>query len=516
MRRVLVIMLVSCLGVATALSTTSASGAPAKAAKRCGVSADVRAAMVRTMGAAHAGRALRACAAKGGVSAIKRQLRAMLAAPSHRASAAAATIVVDDDGFATAANCDDAVNEVPTTIGAGLALAVAGDTVQVCPGNYPGGWLTEGVSVVGTGATKPVVGCAALPVFGGVGGAVLVGEAAGTTTVSGLDFEGGGCPGIGIALGEAEGYTVSGNTVNGYDLGIVGEFEAGNQIGPDNVVTAAVSGIVGFFGDVDLITDNYVGFVPNADIALMLRGIFVGVGDSVEDNSLTGGPSTVYGIYMDEVVGNHSTGNDISGHNWGVWVQDSSDVHVTDNKIAGNDYGLFNVATEGGCEQCGGPGRIGSPFPPFPDVVDGTNNWWGDASGPDDWGIGTGDDVSAQVDFFPWSLDDTFPSFRACDKRLLIPGNLKGTNKNDVLCGSGGQDRLNGRGGNDLLLGGGSKDVLQGRAGSDSIIAGGGDDFANGNIGNDSIQGRDGDDVCFFNTAGSQTSTCETFGFPTD
>ena len=52
-----------------------------------------------------------------------------------RPASAAATLVVDDDGFATAADCNALV---PTymTIGAAITAASPGDTIKVCPGLY--------------------------------------------------------------------------------------------------------------------------------------------------------------------------------------------------------------------------------------------------------------------------------------------------------------------------------------------------------------------------------------------
>src|SRR5256886_413947 len=50
-------------------------------------------------------------------------------------ASAATTLVVDDDGMATAADCND---PTPTymTIGAAVAAAASGDTIKVCPGTY--------------------------------------------------------------------------------------------------------------------------------------------------------------------------------------------------------------------------------------------------------------------------------------------------------------------------------------------------------------------------------------------
>ena len=58
-----------------------------------------------------------------------------IASLSVRAEAAV-TLVVDGDGFATAANCDDPTTVAHTTIQAAVDAAATGDTVFVCPGTY--------------------------------------------------------------------------------------------------------------------------------------------------------------------------------------------------------------------------------------------------------------------------------------------------------------------------------------------------------------------------------------------
>lgn len=76
-------------------------------------------------------------------------------------SAYAVTIVVDDDGFGSAADCNDAT-PASSTIAAGVALAGPGDTVRVCSGTYPLGATVPlnqaGLTLIGVGPTKPVVG----------------------------------------------------------------------------------------------------------------------------------------------------------------------------------------------------------------------------------------------------------------------------------------------------------------------------------------------------------------------
>ena len=50
--------------------------------------------------------------------------------------AAPSTLVVDDDGFATATNCNDPLTPAFLLISAAEAVAIPGDTIQVCPGFY--------------------------------------------------------------------------------------------------------------------------------------------------------------------------------------------------------------------------------------------------------------------------------------------------------------------------------------------------------------------------------------------
>jgi hypothetical protein len=76
------------------------------------------------------------------------------------------------------------------------------------------------------------------------------------------------------------------------------------------------------------------------------------------------------------------TGSTISNNDIGIWVLSNSTQEANFNNIVGNsDYGVRN---DGG------------------ETVDATNNWWGDASGPNGAGPGTGDVVSVNVVFDPW------------------------------------------------------------------------------------------------------------------
>jgi len=61
---------------------------------------------------------------------------ALVAIGGRGAVAEAATLVVDDDGFASATNCNDLTTPAFTTISAAVAAASPGDTIKVCPGFY--------------------------------------------------------------------------------------------------------------------------------------------------------------------------------------------------------------------------------------------------------------------------------------------------------------------------------------------------------------------------------------------
>src|SRR5207247_6912388 len=56
-------------------------------------------------------------------------------APLGNSSIAASTLVVDDDGMASASDCNDSTSTY-MTISAAVAAASSGDTIKVCPGTY--------------------------------------------------------------------------------------------------------------------------------------------------------------------------------------------------------------------------------------------------------------------------------------------------------------------------------------------------------------------------------------------
>ncbi len=102
--------------------------------------------------------------------------------------------------------------------------------------------------------------------------------------------------------------------------------------------------------------------------------------------------------------------------------------------------------------------------------------------------------------------DDVIYGTNGDDVIVGLGGNdiIHGGNGNDVICGDAGNDTLDGGNGNDTLLGGVGNDTLDGGNGDDTLsggygidaLAGGnGDDSLNGGSGNDTLNGANGNDV---------------------
>ncbi len=122
------------------------------------------------------------------------------------------------------------------------------------------------------------------------------------------------------------------------------------------------------------ITNNEVYDVRNGQ-----RGIYMfgsATGNTISYNTLRDNP---IGIQL-WISGEGGTPID-----WGGDIPASPEVHY--NNIYNN-----------------GSGAISSNIQGTPMVMDATLNWWGDNSGPSGVGPGTGDNISANVDYSPWLL----------------------------------------------------------------------------------------------------------------
>ena len=87
--------------------------------------------------------------------------------------------------------------------------------------------------------------------------------------------------------------------------------------------------------------------------------------------------------------------------------------------------------------------------------------------------------------------------------QLLAKGfDLNGTAGEDVIKGSGINDRIDAGDSNDLVMAIGGNDQINSGAGNDTILAGDGDDTLNGGTGADSMDGGSGDDVFLVDSSG--------------
>jgi hypothetical protein len=279
-------------------------------------------------------------------------------------------------------------------------------------------------------------------------------------------------------------------------------------------------------------------------------------GGGISVNGAFGGAGT--GAYTDVDVSDNVISN-LGATRVGISLRDGanapgtageiSNATVTDNQVSGSDAagskairlgGLVSNATVTGNtihdvdrafsgELTSGVGPTGTllndnsfssdlsgVFWQGTEVLDATANWWGAANGPlgstagppASWGIGSGDAVSAEVDFFPWYTNAGMTTLRTCDKTATPGQTLNGGAAGEVLCGTPGADLIRGQQGNDLILGRGGDDRLRGQKGADALIGEGGADLLEGGPAFDSLQGRAGTDTCYLGTGGGQQSSC--------
>ena len=251
----------------------------------------------------------------------------------------------------------------------------------------------------------------------------------------------GGATGNCITI-SADGVTVDGfELTNGYN-GIIGETDDSvikNNVIHDNLNYGGSNGLgILLWGDNDgnQILDNEI---YNND----RQGIFIGYDDFDGDpnttpkissgNTLSGnevynnglytqanGPdASAYGIQLWNADGNTIQNNEVYGHDdWfpspdfdfaqGIYLCASFDNTVTGNYLHGNNYGVG--AWSMGRTPIGSDdvnfnnivGNTGYGVRSFDTAIDAENNWWGDCSGPSGVGSGSGDSVSANVDYEPW------------------------------------------------------------------------------------------------------------------
>lgn len=227
--------------------------------------------------------------------------------------------------------------------------------------------------------------------------------------------------GYAIELGSQSTGTISDNIIYGYDTAALSDGSESAGIYIENCFTGSVSGMTknvsltgnevydsqwglvignewdGYAGDVDIVAALSNNNFHDND----LGGVVIADEDKESGSSVTvnGGSNTLtnngdYGYYIytqgDGDITVDLSGETITGHDTGVYVEDtgssstsSYDVAINDSSISGNTtYGVNNTVSSL--------------------TLDAENNWWGDASGPGSVGPGSGDGVSTNVDYSPW------------------------------------------------------------------------------------------------------------------
>jgi hypothetical protein len=138
-------------------------------------------------------------------------------------------------------------------------------------------------------------------------------------------------------------------------------------------------------------------------------------------------------------------------------------------------------------------------------ILNVTDDWWGDATGPSGWSFGNpaNSSVSSDVNFFPWATDSAFTGEEPCAR-----GNTETTTATDVvLCAETGTTNAflaNDGSGDVLLIGNNGNDQLDGsNAGTTWMIAGvKGTNTLNGNNGSGFIEERGNPRDTLVGTAG--------------
>lgn len=203
---------------------------------------------------------------------------------------------------------------------------------------------------------------------------------------------------------------IQGNIITGHNSNLTGAGTAG--IGfyfqPEGVPTAIVEG--------NTITNNGYDVACSGGIRLAQAAPIIR-GNTISANNpcgifLVNTHNPYGGGDVDALIENNTISNNIQD---GIYFYNryGSSPTITGNTITGNGRNgiLLDVPHDG-------PGSVCYPLVHFNNIynntsygvenkdstvtLDATNNWWGDASGPSDVGLGTGDAVSANVDYEPW------------------------------------------------------------------------------------------------------------------
>jgi len=368
---------------------------------------------------------------------------------------AAATLVVAQDGMATATNCN-AFNPTPyTTIGSAVTAAGPGDTIKVCPGLYGEQVVIniDNLTLLGaqagfdarTRATLPIdesiiddpMGCKPVQILSN--NVVFDGF-----TVQGADvspFVDSTCLGAGIwtnpgFAGKQGGYRIVNNIVQDNIIGIT---PASGPTCPPTLVQFNLiqnnnfpgpAGGTGIYSDFGLcnatINRNKFRGHPNSSVLFFGPPVSAfAFNISVTENELVGGtPENIsfLGVSSSTINGNVSIGSasfgtiDLFGGNSGVMVTSNTLFNGNRAIVVENPFSGFGIPPNSAitahlnCIQgnfIAGMQVDPLAYPVTPQL-NAENNWWGHQTGPNEFPrntTGMGDkiiDLDQNVDFDPW------------------------------------------------------------------------------------------------------------------
>jgi len=269
-------------------------------------------------------------------------------------------------------------------------------------------------------------------------------EASTACDVSGNTVTGRGPVGLGdaaqngIQLGFGAGGSIVDNETSGHDYTpstfaatgiLVFDTADGLQIS-DNNVHDNMEGI--FIQDVNDVDVSGNSVTDSRDVGIF--GFFVD-GGSYEDNTLS---DNTVGLWLADSSGSSITNSDVTANEHGIVIDgDSVGASIVGNNILNNTGSSSGIHVEsfGGFSPSGiqvhsnnivgngGSGGYGV-FNDTTNLIHAENNWWGACDGPSGVGPGSGDPVSADVDYDPWStgLCDDDGDLLSNDYETLIIG----------------------------------------------------------------------------------------------
>jgi parallel beta-helix repeat protein len=303
------------------------------------------------------------------------------------------------------------------------------------------GYQKTGIECEGAGSSATITGNT-------VTGAGLIP----TTAQNGIQIRRG-------ATGSINTNTVTGNAYTGHEVvasGIIVTYPGDDVIIQGNIVNHNTANIYTYQANGVQILNNQVSDAADGriiagitadsdDVATASLGITVTISGNSVKNNLSGGSQQGPGIFLWGVNSGTVSGNDIVGSgDDGILIGSSGNIAITGNQFSGNGYDPY-------------PGEAPTPQNPYslivgPDPnaaaidfggvipelesfgvqpnplggfsvhensfvgnlngiwnydivsVDAECNWWGAANGPGPVGPGSGDTVSANVDYSPWLL----------------------------------------------------------------------------------------------------------------